>query len=496
MDLGKCTICRKSTKNKCSRCKSAAYCSRRCQKLDLPLHKLLCSKYQDFLKTRPDPTDLDESGDKASAEYEKHAEDDGDETSDEVTKRLPPVSIAALLFPVDADYPQLIWLKCKNWIEYGELVTIFKGSMKKYAGQLLWPTRNTQNRANIELWMEQEFDRSPANQCLSMLNAGYGTGELDLFFPTRYPTGSIIVVNYRWGITDGRAKELEAGCEYHDVALSDLRYAFTYLTRPNALFESDKQNPYYIRQRGHWLKGVKMYPGGEVKNDGKKKFQDVEVSRLHSIFRGGGRISSITQKMGFPLLMKASGVDERWQKQWEEKSISDTERGSDPWEHPEVRHLMVITDMESELYGSVDRDSGPSIGPSTGPITPIVVRKDMEDLTANQLEAVVSYSRKNLMPKMREIVEAAEEACYDVTKQRMTEFSQEYLSGEKFDRFFSKLKANKLEEGDESWADDVSPRPQPVVDPATTAKKEEVEEDIKMEDIELEMEDIAMADMT
>lgn len=100
------------------------------------------------------------------------------------------------------------------------------------------------------------------------------------------------------------------------------------------------------------------------------------------------------------------------------------------------------------------------------------------------------------MPKMREIVEAAEEAGYHVTKQRMIEFSQEYLSGEKFDRFFSKLKANKLEEGDESWADDVSPRPQPVVDPATTAKKEEVEEDIKMEDIELKMEDIAMADMT
>jgi hypothetical protein len=99
------------------------------------------------------------------------------------------------------------------------------------------------------------------------------------------------------------------------------------------------------------------------------------------------------------------------------------------------------------------------------------------------------------MPKMREIVEAAEEVGDHVTKQRMIEFSQEYLSGEKFDRFFSKLKANKLEEGDESWVGAVSPRPQPVVDPATTVKKQE-EEDIKMEDIELEMEDIAMADTT
>jgi hypothetical protein len=211
-----------------------------------------------------------------------------------------------------------------------------------------------------------------------------------------------------------------------DVRLSDLRYAFTYLTRHNALFESDKQNPYCIRQQGHWVKGVKMYAGGDVKNDGEKKFQDVEVSALHSIFRGRGRISSITQGMGFPLLIKAGRPDERWRKQWKKKNISDTERGSDPWEHTEVRHLMVITGMKSKLYGTVDRDSGPYIGP----ITPIVVRKDMKDLTANQLEAVVSYSRKNLMPKMREIVEAAEKAGDHVTKQTMIEFSQKYLSGE------------------------------------------------------------------
>jgi hypothetical protein len=411
MALEKCTICSKSTKNKCSRCKSAAYCSQRCQKLDLPLHKLLCSKYQDFLTTRPDPTDLDEPGDNASAEYEEHDEDDedadiedrepakadgvvageddpctehgGDENSDDEIKRLPPVSIAALLFPMFCDYPQLIWLKCQNWIEYGALVSAFNGSVRKYsfARQLLLPTKRTQNLANIELWMEDEFGRSPANQCLSMLNEGYGAGKLDLSFPSCCHTGSIIVVNSLWGIMDDdRAGELEAGCEYQDVTLSDLRYAFTYLTRHNNLFESDIQNPYCIRQREHWVKGVKMYADGHVKNDRKKKFQEVEVSALHSIFRGRGRTSSITQKMGFPLLMKEGEVDERWRKQWKEEEISDKERGSDPWEHTEVGHLMVITDMKSELYGSVDRDLGPVIGP----ITPIVVRKDMKGLTARQ----------------------------------------------------------------------------------------------------------------
>ncbi|PVH86306.1 hypothetical protein DL98DRAFT_526836 [Cadophora sp. DSE1049] len=77
MTLNKCTICDKETANKCAKSKSAVYCSQECQKLDFPLHKLLCTKITTFLENNPRPADEDLS-----------------------THKL------GLLFPVDAKNPE------------------------------------------------------------------------------------------------------------------------------------------------------------------------------------------------------------------------------------------------------------------------------------------------------------------------------------------------------------------------------------------------------
>ncbi|KAG4428216.1 hypothetical protein IFR05_016299 [Cadophora sp. M221] len=57
MTLTKCTICTNPTTTKCSKCKSATYCSPQCQKLDFPLHKIICSKLVEFIGSNPRPAD-------------------------------------------------------------------------------------------------------------------------------------------------------------------------------------------------------------------------------------------------------------------------------------------------------------------------------------------------------------------------------------------------------------------------------------------------------
>lgn len=60
MALTKCTICGATTVAFWKKCKSAAYCSIRCQKRDWPLHRLLCGELPTFLENNPRPAEEDE----------------------------------------------------------------------------------------------------------------------------------------------------------------------------------------------------------------------------------------------------------------------------------------------------------------------------------------------------------------------------------------------------------------------------------------------------
>lgn len=73
----KCAVCNKSDAQQCGSCHAAAYCGSECQATDWKLHKSLCKHYRKFLLTRP------------------------------VDHKL------GILFPVNSDKPQLIWLKTR-----------------------------------------------------------------------------------------------------------------------------------------------------------------------------------------------------------------------------------------------------------------------------------------------------------------------------------------------------------------------------------------------
>lgn len=72
-----CIICDAPEAKVCIRCRSAAYCSTKCQKEDWPLHKRLCKAMPTMPATRPTPD-----------------------------------SKLAILFEVDSQSPKLIWVNC------------------------------------------------------------------------------------------------------------------------------------------------------------------------------------------------------------------------------------------------------------------------------------------------------------------------------------------------------------------------------------------------
>jgi hypothetical protein len=276
---------------------STAYCSAECQKNDSSLHKLLCNKYQDFLKTR---------------------------LADEKSKgRFPKKYIAALLFPADAECPQLIWLKCSTYDELGMIEIVCTKGILEHIEDCR-PMFHTQNEQNIEIWMTDTFPGKPTNKCVKRLTAGYGTSHYRSFvgFPHDW-FDNIIVLNSSSTTTPHPDPEIQTyeKAEYHDVTLSDLRYAFQFFTKHDHIFESDEENPYYIHKGERWFKAVKMYCNGDVAYDGKKKYQQVDVSSRHQINFSDHDIASITQEMGFPLRVRALPVDQGWRIKWQERTL-------------------------------------------------------------------------------------------------------------------------------------------------------------------------------
>jgi hypothetical protein len=73
--------------------------------------------------------------------------------------------------------------------------------------------------------------------------------------------------------------------EFYDVTLAELWHGYEIASQTSNTFDSDKQNPYYIRREEEWIKGVKICCDGEMELEEKRRFLDIDVKILaHSIF--------------------------------------------------------------------------------------------------------------------------------------------------------------------------------------------------------------------
>jgi hypothetical protein len=412
MILKECTICGAPTSTICKGCKSAAYCSRRCQRIDLGLHKVFCKNFQDFLKTRPEP------------KLEHEAKD----TKGKRPKALASVYLAAILFPQHGTMPEFVWLNYLSFHDGKRLYQTVERDLLKYT-LLVAHAEFTEHGHDIQLWMgdKSRTDSSP-NECLDFLIAGYEdvTAGLGTFPPLRWGGDNIAICRNN--------KELV----YRDATLSDLRYALDWFTQKNACYELEKENPYIPCDPEMWFRAVKISSSLEMQELGKKKYREVLVARNnHVIFQHPQSISGVAKNVGFSLLAATYEPNFYYTtKEYKKKYQNQPE-------NQEITFLMinpVVPTNGARVPAALYRKWDGKIVATT-----LVAREDRRDITVRQVEALVCYAKEALTGAMN-----SKEGRLSHTEKENA--FKEYMDVKAFGAFFADFKQKKLEEGDTVWA--------------------------------------------
>jgi MYND finger len=240
MAESRCIVCGEATINKCGRCKSAHYCSTKCQKLDRPLHRLLCNTFTPFLATRPASENIGTVYDDATPKKERIRSS---------CYKL------AILLPENSLKPELIWLNIQT-IE--ECVPLHRPQLPGYdtyqdmvndLGKYMdLPQVDPQERfgRKFVICMSDSTAPAPKNVCIAKLISGY---ECNSVLGDLFSRNYIIAEAYLTEKQDpfNPSSEYSEAVFYH-ITLADLRHAFKKFSKSSNIFDSDKTNSYYVRK--------------------------------------------------------------------------------------------------------------------------------------------------------------------------------------------------------------------------------------------------------
>ncbi|KAH7390159.1 hypothetical protein BKA64DRAFT_645086 [Cadophora sp. MPI-SDFR-AT-0126] len=400
MTLNNCTICDKETVQSYAKCKSAVYCSQECQKLDFPLHKLLCTKITTFFEQNPRPIDEDLN---------------------------------------TAKNPEFFWIQITG--RKFEFVNSSPG-MKKYIEDAHIGQKTSRGDHMLDVFMgDGSYGRDKPNACISRLMHGYQwTDGGNPLSEVRW-VGNIVVLGYE--ITGGIGRRCKT---YRDVTVADLRFALDFLGHDVKLYETEDVNRFYIRDEKMWMKGVKISCSGDMKLLGKKRFRDVLVSRYNDICVKRGRLSTsaISGHLGFELMV----MNCAWHKVLQEAFKSGM---GGLTQNPHVAYLMLdaIPNADNKNWGLADpekwrKDMNP---------TALIVRKDMGDITAKQIETLVAYCKNVVQEAMKG---DNENGCRSSDERKAV--VDKYMTWEMFRVCFEAFRKEKISEGDTSWTDAALPQ--------------------------------------
>jgi hypothetical protein len=304
-------------------------------------------------------------------------------------------------------------------------------------------SETSQHGHDFEVWIgDSSLCSGRANQCITSLNAGYehSAARRGMVPALRWGGNNIVVrftreqIEERYGIVEKDT--------YQDVTLADLRYALNWFARYNDVFEAEGRNLYVLHDPRSWCKGVKVSGSLEVQQGGKKKYREVEVRSSHPVFMEPQGVSHAAKHVGFPLL--ATRIEAS------SEMLQDTKgkTGNDQSENLEISFLMMNPDIGTK--GAREQNAKHSKWDEKVVATILVARQDKKDVTAQQIEALISYSEGALKAKM----EDQDLRLSNTEKERAF---KEYLFSNKYSDFFEKMKQAKLAEGDKSWENAVPP---------------------------------------
>jgi hypothetical protein len=425
-----CTVCNKPPTDsvihqECAGCKSAAYCSKVCQKEDWPIHKLVCSQFKTFNsdpKLRPSPSHK-----------------------------------LAILLPVDGEEPKLFWADCQ--MQNGQFwetpeYSKFLGDDDPYPERILvsaklkvsnpglkrFALEHTVGFHRREMSME---DGSLPNKCVIAMMKGKhkynwkgplaifsqpGTKSDPLVYQDVVPADLRVVIDffpcYGDGVGKDEGMQLKGG-------IDDLKELFPSLSKDSGT-----------------IYGVDISSKGDQEILNKVKFIEVEISPTHPIFKYT-KPTSISIRMGLPILVRKHGnLPHSWIAKGDQLNIN-------PFENCSALFLNMNANPKSDSWGYADiMEWDLDIG------TVLVVRADRKAISEQQVEALARFYHDELLPGMQVVNEDAW-AIGNVKNKAHWKVKEEWIKThmcrEKFEEFFEKFKAEKLAAGDGAWEYAMSP---------------------------------------
>ncbi|KAL5319640.1 hypothetical protein ACEPPN_012696 [Leptodophora sp. 'Broadleaf-Isolate-01'] len=445
MAPSKCVICDKPSAQACATCTSSAYCSKACQELDWPLHKILCKKLSKLLKTSDRPST--------------------------------PIKLGILL-SADSPEPRLVWVPCRQAPKPNSSTTRDEVIVHYLLGDPITPTVESFNIAKNEVrgytldhtvvlyardnWLN---DGSKPNQAALSLT------DWELPYDWR---GNILVMNYK-GLVGKNIPpqtnsgepivlsatqiggEIEPYQDFQDVTLGDFRIAVDYLSRygmqvkrgdehSHLTFTEKTNNPVSepqimmdklmeadaAKEKCRKVKGVLIRCEGDIGINKKKtsrweRYSKVEVPKDHAIW--DSQPTSASKIMGLPLLVQKQPHNPSW------KPNDHTRFDNQP-----ATFLNLTVDPKiSDLWGFAPPEWQSEVG------SVLLVRKDQKDLSREQAWAIAEFMQFKVSDSFEDAMESGDERQRRAAVLKMLNWKQ-------FDDFLEKFKVEMMTADGKSWA--------------------------------------------
>ncbi|KAF4610345.1 hypothetical protein G7Y89_g15775 [Cudoniella acicularis] len=419
-----CVICNKRGANDCASCKSASYCSKACQVLDWPLHKLLCKKFKK-LPSRPNNM---------------------------------PSQLAILLSADDPD-PRLIWVPSpQEYTEYSEtgfqnpITEPLLGQPITHSAERFVVTKNEVRGYELDhsvvLFARDNWlnDGSKPNQAALALT------DWELPYDWR---GNILIMSFKV-VAKGRE-----GIEtYQNVTLGDLRTVVDYLRRYGISIERGTEHdslwamlkqitddgeekttvdtrttptPNKYKEEKN-VKGVIIKCKRDIDFDKKEnkrweRYSEVSVAKDHAIWKEPSTEAS--RIMGLPLLVH-------------QLPPNPALTGSD-LDNPPATYLNLTVDpKKAEMWGFAPPEWQNQVG------SVLVVRKDGKSLSREQAWALAEYMQFRVADALGDTNDPG-----DVRQRRATILK--ILNWKCFDAFLENFKVEMTDADGKDWSNVRSP---------------------------------------
>ncbi|KAL7625809.1 hypothetical protein AAE478_005032 [Parahypoxylon ruwenzoriense] len=355
----RCLVCDKSNANFCNSCKNVRYCSKACQRIDWPSHKLLCAAFSNFdISSRP------------TAEH-----------------------LRAIFFPVDEEKPKVIWLLCKwheddeegggGWFQFpdSESLPLGPDTFPSRAAIQYNPVLKRNLSDTISVAYRDAFlvdGSKPNNSVAAITNTKPGWHH-----DWRGPIVAYGKVGL--GIDQTTCRDLDMN-DFRHIADYFLSYGNEDLTpRTQQSTTAPK------------VKGVRINCLGDQKILNRPHFEAVEIPSTDPIFSKHDT-SDIAKRIGLPIFTRRCPPDPKWANDEDNKVF----KHESPFNNQDATFLHLCCNPKAEFdlrtgslgWGFASTQWQNSVGST------IVVRQDKKPLLPLHAEALCRYCRNEVLPLM------------------------------------------------------------------------------------------------